>query len=308
MKTLRMTAAIAVCASTFVGLSAGAQASTDTNPTPIVIPTSGVGTADPYPSTIQVSQFPGNLVQARVTLHGITHGFPRDLDIMLVGPTGKSTMLMSDACDQAPTDLANATVTFDDFAARPMPDVTPDTAPACPSGTYQTTDWEPENPAEEPPPAPAKTGLANLSVFAGESPNGNWSLYVADDTPPFIFPEPPASIAGGWTLELLASGVCAGKRVTVPSHIGTDASETITGTRGPDVIMGNGGNDVIRGLGGKDRICGTTGNDRLFGGPGKDLILGQKGSDRLSGQKGKDICVGGPKRDRQKGCELIARI
>ena len=307
MKALRICAGTAAVTATFSALAAGAQASTFSNGHPIGIPP--VGVVNPYPSTLSVSGMPSVLQRMQVTIRGISHGFPRDVDILLVGPDGKNTILMSDACDQTPTDLVNATLTIDDFAARPMPDVTPDAAPACPSGTYQTTDWEFENPAEMPPPAPAKTGPANLSVFNGTNPNGTWSLYVADDAPPFIFPEPPAGIAGGWSLELLPLSSCLGKRPAAPAHVGTDGRDVLTGTPGADVMVGFGGNDVIKGLGGRDRICGGTGNDKLFGGGGIDILLGQKGQNKLNGQKGRrDICVGGPRRDRVKSCELIAKI
>lgn len=63
--------------------------------------------------------------------------------------------------------------------------------------------------------------------------------------------------------------------------IGTDESETITGTSGPDFICALVGDDVIRGKGGNDLILGDTttffgqkdavgGHDTIFAGRGDD--------------------------------------
>ena len=90
---------------------------------------------------------------------------------------------------------------------------------------------------------------------------------------------------------------------TVPTIVGTNASETITGTEGDDVIDGLGGNDTIRGLGGRDVICGGDGSeilldggggdDIIWGGPGNDVIRGGPGFDRLIAEQGFDNVEGG---------------
>jgi len=58
-----------------------------------------------------------------------------------------------------------------------------------------------------------------------------------------------------------------------PSHVGTDAAETLTGTQGPDSLDGRGGNDTLLGLGGNDYLNGGTGADRMEGGPGDDMYV-----------------------------------
>src|ERR1043166_1700266 len=59
----------------------------------------GPAAADPYPSQISVSGIPGNVTAVTATLNGFTHFCPQDVDVLLVGPTGADTVLMSDAGD-----------------------------------------------------------------------------------------------------------------------------------------------------------------------------------------------------------------
>jgi uncharacterized repeat protein (TIGR01451 family) len=140
------------------------------NVTTIVIPDHG--TASPYPSTIAVSGLTGIVGKVTVTLNGVTHGFPDDIDIILVSPSGQKVMLMSDT--GGGHSITNINLTFDDSAASGLPD----TAQIV-SGTYKPTDFEPGD--NFPPPAPVGPVSTNLSAFNGANPNGNWSLYVVDD-------------------------------------------------------------------------------------------------------------------------------
>ncbi|MFM6671066.1 MAG: S8 family serine peptidase, partial [Dolichospermum sp.] len=55
------------------------------NPNPITIPDSGTST--PYPSTINVSGLSGNINSLKVTLTNLSHTWPDDIDVLLVGPT-----------------------------------------------------------------------------------------------------------------------------------------------------------------------------------------------------------------------------
>jgi len=85
------------------------------------------------------------------------------------------------------------------------------------------------------------------------------------------------------------------------SIAGTDAGETVFGTKRRDVIQGHGGPDRIIGRGGNDVICGGGGPDRLNGAKGRDTLFGGGGDDVLNGGKGKDRCVG--RRGEKKNCE-----
>ncbi|PYI89102.1 MAG: hypothetical protein DME26_02015, partial [Verrucomicrobia bacterium] len=61
------------------------------NTTLISIPGSGIGS--PYPSQISVAGLPSNPSKVSVTLKGISHTYPDDLDVLLVGPGGQKVLL-----------------------------------------------------------------------------------------------------------------------------------------------------------------------------------------------------------------------
>ncbi|HSA91960.1 MAG TPA: hypothetical protein VLE48_03040 [Terriglobales bacterium] len=129
--------------------------------------------ASPYPSSITVSGLTGTINKVTVKLKGLTHTFPGDLDILLVGPTGANLILMSDV-DADPT--AGVQLTFDDAAASPLLSSGP-----LVSGSFQPTDYASTGTESFPSPAPAPSADTTLSIFNGTSPNGTWSLYVVDD-------------------------------------------------------------------------------------------------------------------------------
>ena len=54
-----------------------------------------------------------------VTLSGISHTFPGDIDVLLVAPGEQSVVLMSDAGGSF--DLSGTTLTFDDDAGASLP-------------------------------------------------------------------------------------------------------------------------------------------------------------------------------------------
>ncbi len=89
---------------------------TFSNTTSITVPSSGA--ASPYPSNITVAGLRGTVSKVTVTLRNITHTFPGDMDVLLVGPTGVKLVLMSDAIGS--NDLTGATFTFDSAAAIPL--------------------------------------------------------------------------------------------------------------------------------------------------------------------------------------------
>ena len=138
----------------------------------ITIPLIGNGT--PYPSTINVSGLSGMITKVTATLNRLSHTYPGDIDILLVGPGGQKVMLMSDVGGSH--GLVNATLTFDDAAATSLGS----------SSTIVTSTNQPSNIGNSdtfPAPAPAGPYAATMSAFNGTSPNGNWSLYVVDDGP-----------------------------------------------------------------------------------------------------------------------------
>jgi len=156
-----------------------------TNSGAITIPESGPAT--PYPSSINVSGLSGLVGKATVRLNQINHGFPDDIDIMLVGPGGQKLTLISDA--GGAHRLQNVTLTFDDNAASALPD-----SDQIVSGTFIPTDYEP---GDSFPGLFGEHPDTVLALYNGSDPNGVWSLYVVDDTP-----GDAGNIAGGWSLTL----------------------------------------------------------------------------------------------------------
>jgi subtilisin-like proprotein convertase family protein len=181
--------AVSGCLLAAIPATAAADTSTFFNTSPVTIPDNT--TANPYPSNIAVSGLSGMVTKVTATLSSLTHSAPCDIDALLVGPGGNSTILMSDAGGCNPG-VSGVTLTFDDAASASL---TCGFAPSPSSGSFKPTDCAP---AETfPGPAPAGPYGTGLSAFASTAPNGNWSLYVVDDGPPDA-----GTIAGGWNLTI----------------------------------------------------------------------------------------------------------
>jgi len=161
--------------------------------------------ASPYPSQIAVSALQDvEDVDATITLR---HRAGGDVAILLVGPTGASTILTSDSGYDYPvgggTADPSATLTFDDEATESLPAQAP-----LVTGTYKPTHRVLTNhnsctfPGSFPSPAPATGYGSTLSVFDGTDPNGTWKLYVMDDT---RWGNADGSISS-WSLDITAPG------------------------------------------------------------------------------------------------------
>ena len=109
-----------------------------------------------YPSVVNVLGLTGVVSKVTVTLIGLTHTFPSDLDILLVSPDGRTAVIMSDAGQGY--DLTNATLVFDDAAINSLPS----NAPITP-GTYKPTNLNPGLATDAfPPHAPSEIGRAHV--------------------------------------------------------------------------------------------------------------------------------------------------
>ncbi|MCW5958545.1 MAG: hypothetical protein KIS76_00165 [Pyrinomonadaceae bacterium] len=153
------------------------------------------GPASQYPSTITIGGIDTFrcISKVTVTVHGLSHTFPSDLDLLLVGPGGQRTMLMSDTAGQSPG-VSGVNLTFDQAAASPIPDTNPAT------GTYQPSNNGTTDNFPAPGPGVLTNQAANLDVFKGTNPNGDWKLYVMDDAA-----QDSGTIAGGWSLNITIS-------------------------------------------------------------------------------------------------------
>lgn len=173
-----------------IGASCSPTSATFTNPQSIIINGDTEGPASPYPSPINVSGLNGTIAKVTATLNNMSHTFPGDLDILLVGPQGQNVMLMSDAGGLF--DIVGVTLTFDDDAATPVP--TPIPSPFV-SNTFQPTNIGAGDVLPGPAPGPPYGSV--LSVFDGTNPNGTWNLFVFDDAG-----ADSGTIAGGWSLTI----------------------------------------------------------------------------------------------------------
>lgn len=165
-----------------------ASATVFSNTGAITIPATGTsGVATPYPSGISVPAT-GKITDVNVTLTGITHTYPDDIGVLLVGPAGQNVLLMANS--GGTSDLANVNLTFDDAGSAALPEGT-----QIVSGTYRPTVF-PTLPTFALP-APAGPYGTMLSVFNGSTATGTWNLFVVDDNTADI-----GSITGGWSLNI----------------------------------------------------------------------------------------------------------
>ena len=185
----------------------------------LTVPGTGSGAvtgakASLYPAQINLAGLP-TVAGMMVRLLGVSHTFPSDMDILLVGPGGQTVLLMSDV--GAGNDAIGANLEFRD-GAPPIPSTIT-------SGTYQPTNIGTGD--LFPAPAPAGPYGSSLSVFNGTNPNGTWSLYVVDDLGADV-----GSITG-WTLLFENSSgdyaTAMGELVFAPAVTSQTAAVTVFG-------------------------------------------------------------------------------
>ena len=133
------------------------------------------------PSSIKVSA-PGKVTGLTLTLTGLRHTSADQMDLLLVGPEGQNTILLSDV---GGVNLVNGvTITLDDTA--------PPVGAALVGGTFHPTNIGGGDTFTGATPQ----GGSDLSVFNGTDPNGNWKLYLEDDT------APAEGSIGSWSLNI----------------------------------------------------------------------------------------------------------
>lgn len=201
-------------------------------------PPAGVnGISNPYPSQITTSGLSGTVSDITVTLTNFTSPRSREIDVVLVSPTGRTLMLMSD-CGR--NDLGepatNVNLTFSDSAATLVPNGNGTVGTTIVSGTYRPTDVLVTNPTTNddfpsPGPAsinrPASNGSSTFAVFDGDNPNGNWSLYAIDDG----VGGGNSTITGGWSIDITTAGGITPTNTTVVSNLNpANTGQTITFT------------------------------------------------------------------------------
>jgi uncharacterized repeat protein (TIGR01451 family) len=174
------------------------------------------GPAGVFPSVIELSGLGGTILKVSANLLGLSHTYPDDFDVLLVGPGGQNVLLMSDA--GGGTSVNNLTLTFSDTAASSLP-----SASALTSGTFKPTNYGLGDTFPAPAPAGPFPDPQLLSVFNGSNPNGKWSLYVFDD-----LPGNSGAMNRGWALSLTVSNF-----VCCPGEPEADVSVTVSDSPDP---------------------------------------------------------------------------
>ncbi|MBK8464799.1 MAG: proprotein convertase P-domain-containing protein [Chloracidobacterium sp.] len=188
------------------------------NAAPITINDNAPGA--PYPSNIMVSGLSGTVTGVKVDLLNMNHTFPDDVDILLVGPDGQSTLLMSDA--GLGFDIVRANLTFDDAAATTLQDTT-----QIIGGSYKPTNFDTTTDIF-PTPAPTPGTTVGMSVFNGSNPNGTWSLYVRDD-----LGVDTGIVGAGWQLHITTSDCSTPTGTPTPTNTATNTpTARVTDTPG----------------------------------------------------------------------------
>ncbi len=110
-----------------------------------------IGNAAPWPSSLNVRGITEPVTSIEVRLNGLSHTYPADLDIILVGPNGEACVLLSDKGGDA--DITNLNLTYSDYSTNNL-------GIPLTSGTWRPSD---SLPAESSPTGgPVVTTLAAL--------------------------------------------------------------------------------------------------------------------------------------------------
>ena len=111
----------------------------------------------------------GVVERVSVTLNGFSHAFPADTDFLLVSPSGRKSVLMSDFGAGSPG-VSNINVTLDDYADVPVPSAVAGNAGV----PFVTGTYRPANSGITdvfPASAPAAPYTYTLSAFNGDTPS-----------------------------------------------------------------------------------------------------------------------------------------
>jgi subtilisin-like proprotein convertase family protein len=204
---IRITAAlVALLAATTIATASASANGSFSNATPIPI------NGTPTSSAIEVSGQTGRVSKVTVALGKFHHPRADEVDVLLVSPDGKTSVVMSDLCGG---DIPGYSWSFSqDFALRMGT-----SSGECGGFFYRPSDAISSDGIDTFPGAPPGpvSGLYRVTFdqFLGAVPNGTWRLYVTDDHPLTY----DGAIDYGWVLNIETDDV----DVVVP---GTPSTET----------------------------------------------------------------------------------
>jgi subtilisin-like proprotein convertase family protein len=163
------------------------------NSSAITIPANGAAT--PYPSVINVAGRSGTITNMTLTLSKFSHERVQDVNMLLVGPA--TNLVIFSHISGGNRSATNVTVHLTDAASFPLPSNF-----ALWSEPLWPTAYLPAATFPAPAPVAAPYGTNRFApTFNGTAANGNWSLYVYDDTA-----GAGGIIAGGWSLIIATDG------------------------------------------------------------------------------------------------------
>ncbi|MBW4662099.1 MAG: DUF4347 domain-containing protein [Drouetiella hepatica Uher 2000/2452] len=151
------------------------------------------GQGDLYPSILTVQGLLGTVQKATVTLHGLSVTSANNLDIWLEGPQGQRIILISDAADS--NGINNLTLSFADGFADAL-----SLSPLQNNNTYRPTNNTVANDLDPAEFAGAQTSFGQFVGVDGKNLNGNWKLYIQDDTDSGTDSSNFGRLLNGWSL------------------------------------------------------------------------------------------------------------
>ena len=182
-----------------------------------------------YPSVIGVNGLVGNVFQVAASINGFTASDPDDVSVLLEAPNGTSVLLLDGAGGTTPS--SGLTLNFADANSLASP-----TAPL--AGNGGTANIAPSafgpnvltTPLPTPAPSPSPVAYKDqLASFGGGTANGNWSLFVVDNTT-----GDTVDIANGWTLTItttpaISTNTGTPATLVIPeNNVGGNNSGTVT--------------------------------------------------------------------------------
>jgi subtilisin-like proprotein convertase family protein len=132
--------------------------------------------ATPYPSVEFQPTVSTHITAITVAVNGFTHTYPQDVSVLLVSPSGKAIVLMSQ-CGGSHS-ISGVNLVFSDAAGSNLPvDSPPGSGTPIVSGTFKPT----QNNTPVFPLCAKQSGyLTTLNSVVGDSPSGSWALFVVD--------------------------------------------------------------------------------------------------------------------------------
>jgi hypothetical protein len=188
--------------------------------------TSGAGVTVPYPQHIFPTGLTGSLSGLTLTLNNLQNVFLWDLNVLLVGPSGNSKMVVLAGAGPSGSNVANGiNLALSDFGSTTVPSSGVGNGPYLPTDSLASLTFGAGTPAG-PYSLPQTEGSATFAAtFGGESnPNGMWSVYIFDRAGGDV------STVGGTCLTFTTSAIAATTTSLMAMPANATVGQTVTFT------------------------------------------------------------------------------